>query len=63
MDSTIIYDPEFSQEVQPVPLVEATRTVKLSAVNRVTEWRKKNPERYRAYQREYMKGYKVKGTP
>ena len=63
MDSTIVYDQEFSQEALPTPPVEATRAVKLSAVGRVTEWRKKNPERYKAYQREYMKPYKVKGTP
>lgn len=58
MDSHVEYDPEYQEELN----AKVEKPKGKSAVERVRLWRKNNPDRYRAYQREYMKRYKKKTT-
>lgn len=60
MDSHVEYDPEFSQGQAAV---EQKSPGKPSASERVLAWRKKNPDKYRAYQKQYMKTYRKSASP
>ncbi len=57
METHIEYDPEYAQEADSK---REKASVARSASERVLEWRKKHPEKYKAYQREYMRKYRKK---
>lgn len=56
MDSHVEYDPEYREELR----TKTDNQKSTQASQRVIEWRKRNPEKYRTYQREYMKRYKAR---